>query len=274
MRPTRGGWVSLMVALLVVMGIAREAAAATPVEVVLGKGPRVSLAARLQAARTLGQSLPAQEIEALYGFLERHQPDDPGQPGDLVAIKNDVVNVLRSQRVVPPGLATHLMAMFRDRTHEDVWRDYCLQHLGALHVALPPAGQEQVVALLWEAADEKTGMIPGTALIALSNVAGQAGADRGRVATKALEMVRAPEYGEPARITALQICAMLQAKSVLPEARSLAVNGSIPVRSSAMACLGVLGDESDLDLLKQAAGSTDVRLRTSAQAAVAKRMVR
>ena len=81
-------------------------------------------------------------------------------------------------------------------------------------------------------------------------------------------MVKSPVYGEPAKITALQICAKLGDTDILPDARKLAAGRSIPIRMSAMACLGMLGDKTDVELLKASESSTDIRLRTAAQAAI------
>lgn len=118
--------------------------------------------------------------------------------------------------------------------------------------------------------DERQGSIPGTGLIALFNLCGQKGFEKDRISAKSLEMVRESGYGEPAKITALQICAKLGEKAVLPDARKLAAGGSIPIRMSAMACLGMLGDKSDIGMLKASESSTDIRLKTAAQVALKK----
>ncbi|MEI6789372.1 MAG: hypothetical protein WCL49_12925 [bacterium] len=227
--------------------------------------------ARIEAARMLGKTLSKEEITALYGFLDRKAGEDPAQPGELCAIKNDVVNSLKMQQVMPPDLAGHLIAMYGDRSHEESWRDYCVQHLGDIYTTVGDASiREKVLRVLWSAVDERQGSIPGTGLIALFNLCGQGPVDRTRVAAKALSMVRSPAYGEPAKITALQICADLGEQSVLPDARKLAVNGSVPVRISAMASLGALGDKSDEDLMRTTVTSTDIRLKTAAQVAIKK----
>ncbi len=231
----------------------------------------VSYPARLEAVKSLSKSLSSEEITSLYAFLGRKAADDPSRPGELDAIKNDVVNQLKAQDRFPQELPGHLMSMYTDRSHGNVWRDYCIQHLGDSVLEIrDETGREKAIRVLWSAVDERQGSIPGTGLIALFNLCGQGDVDRARVATKALSMVRSPEYGEPAKITALQICACLGEVGVLPDARKLVADGPIPVRTSAIACLGVLGDQSDLVLLQMAAVSTDIRLKTAARAAIKK----
>ena len=131
-------------------------------------------------------------------------------------------------------------------------------------------GRKQARGVLWEAAAMKDGSIPGTALIALFNLSGREGFEKERIAASALEMVRNASYGEPAKITALQIGAKLGERSMLPLARTLAAAGPVPVRVSAMACLGMLGDGSDLPMLKTAAAGGDIRLATAAHEAIRK----
>jgi len=171
----------------------------------------------------------------------------------------------------PRELAGHLVAMYNDRTHDEVWRDYCIQHLGDIYMEIgDEAGRENARRALWRSVDERQGSIPGTGLIALFNVCGQKGFEKEQTTAKALELVHSQEYGEPAKITALQICAKLGEKAVLQDARKMVASASIPIRISAMACLGMLGNQSDLELLKASEFSTDIRLRTAAQAAMKK----
>jgi hypothetical protein len=226
---------------------------------------------RITAVKGLGKSLSAEEITALYDFLNRKAGEDKARPGELNAIKNDVVNALKMQQAVPRELAGRLVAMYNDRTHDEVWRDYCIQHLGDFYTQIEDEeGRERARRAIWSSVNERQGSIPGTGLIALFNVCGQKGFEKDRITAKALELVRSPEYGEPAKITALQICAKLGEMAVLPYARKLAASGEVPVRMSAMACLGMLGDKSDLELLKKSEISTDIRLRTVAQAAISR----
>jgi hypothetical protein len=248
-----------------------------PLAVVLGQvaGSETapSHAARLQAVRALSKALSSNEVHALYGLLNRKSGEDPATPAERNALKNDVVNALKMQKVIPADLPARLIAMFNDPAHDAVWRDYCIQHLGSVYADITPlALQEQARQTLWTAASEKQGSIPGTALIALANQSGQPGFEKARIAALALTLVRSPDYGEPATITAFQICAKLGEQAVLPDARQQMSNGSVLIRVSAMACVGFLGDQSDLAALRALESNSDIRLRTAAQAAI-KRLI-
>ena len=98
------------------------AAMSSDLVMVLGAG-EASYPARIAAVKALGKSLSAEEITALYGFLNRKAGEDKALPGELNAIKNDAVNVLKMQQAMPRELANHLAAMFSDRSHDEVWRD-------------------------------------------------------------------------------------------------------------------------------------------------------
>ena len=124
---------------------------------------------------------------------------------------------------------------------------------------------------LWKATEERDLSIAGTALIALFKNAGDQFIPRKNVASKALEMCEDARYGELAKITALQICAKLNETRALPAARKIAASEAIaPLRMSAIAAIGTLGDLSDKSMLEKYASSPDVRLRKSAQGALKK----
>jgi hypothetical protein len=59
------------------------------------------------------------------------------------------------------------MAMYQDEKETIVWRDYCIQHLGSILPGLSPHRQKYADSLLWQATDDNTGVIAGTALLAL-----------------------------------------------------------------------------------------------------------
>ena len=266
----KGLFINLVVLTALLTGSCALAAPSPGLTTILGND-EPAYPARLAAVKALSKSLSKEEIAVLYGFLERKSGEDKSLPGELNALKNDVVNVLKMQKVMPLDLAGHLISMYGDHSHDEVWRDYCIQHLGDIYTEISDEGdKEKAFHALWAALDERQGSIPGTGLIALFNLCGQKGFEKDRISTKALEMVSASDYGEPAKITALQICAKLGEKAVLPDARKLAASGAVPIRMSAMACLGTLGDKSDLELLKASGGSADVRLRTASQAAIKK----
>ena len=78
-----------------------------------------------------------------------------------------------------------------------------------------------------------------------------------------------PDYGEPAKITAFQVCAQLGDAELLPDARKVVISGdSVPLKISAIAYIGLMGGASDVELLKKYLSGTEIRLRVPAKAAL------
>ena len=238
--------------------------------VVIGAGDSTDYHTRLKAVHALGKELSDNEVSALLVLLNRKKGDDDLPLEQVNALKNDIVNVLKAQTRKPLDLANNLMAMYYDKSHDGVWRDYCVQHLGDFYLQIDNAGELKLARnLFWVATHETDSSIAGTALIALANNIDQSDVTREAVANTSLLLSADPKCGELAKITALQICANLGEKKVLPTARQIADStASVPLRISAIAALGTLGDESDRALLGKYAASTDTRLRTAAQSAL------
>lgn len=224
---------------------------------------------RLKAVRQLGRNLTNKEISLLYALMDKK--DDVSLPADKMnTIKNDVVNALMEQHKLPTDLTHNLIVMYKDREHNDVWRDYCIQHLGTIYQKLGDQKEKtKLMDVLWQATEETNLSIAGTALISLQRNIDASGSGRERVAAKALTFAEDSSCAEPARITALQICAELSENKVLDTARSLInAEASIPLRMSAIAAVGTLGDATDLPMLEIHAISSDIRLITAAKSAL------
>ena len=240
------------------------------VRVVLGDGGR-GLMERQDAVGQLDNRLSDEEYKALFQFLARKPMEDALTSDELDALKNEVVNCLKNQGRNPAELIRRLVVLHQDESQGEVWRDYCVQHLGTLYKAAEGADREATRKLLFQATELMQSSIPGTALIALANNSGTTEMPVRQVTDKAVTMAGDASYGEAARITALQICAKFSDMRVLLPAREIAFGKyGAPLRVSAIAALGAMGDGSDLDQLKPLVQSTDIRLRTAAAAAVKK----
>ena len=230
-----------------------------------------SLEARLAALGRLGRRLSAADVESLLGFLDRRDGEDALPPERLNALKNDVANLLRRQAVFPESLVGGLSAMWRNPGHDEVWRDYCIQHLGASwNRVVDPAVRVGLGETLWAASGDASLPGAGTALIALRNLAEAGDEERANVADRAFACAAAAESPEGVRVTALQVASGLGHADVVPFARSLLTDRRQPVhlRMSAIAALGASGDASDLPALKALAASSEPRLRAAASAAI------
>ncbi|MDT8392059.1 MAG: hypothetical protein RRC34_16275 [Lentisphaeria bacterium] len=223
--------------------------------------------ARLDAARRLGENLSPQTIHILCKFLDRPANRDTIAPGELNALKNDVLDILVRQSRMPADLGYHLIKMCNDEGHDAVWRDYCIQFLRVCHQrARTHKEQADIEKTLWAATD-KNWSISGTALISLELL--KDAVDQQKVVARGFAIASDDTFTTAARMTALQICANAGHKDILPVARNLAAsNDSVPLRVAAIGAIGLLGEESDLKNLTLWGSSSDVRLKAASKAAM------
>ena len=123
--------------------------------------------ARNDALRSIARrrDLPEKDVAALIAYLRR--TDGAMRIERVAALKNDVMNLLRSQEPPVEGLAETLIVMFEGRgisthnsstpnspthPHPSVVLDYCIQHLGAMLDELDEKGRLRVRAVLAKAA--------------------------------------------------------------------------------------------------------------------------
>lgn len=230
-----------------------------PVEVLVGK----TEGDRPAAARHLGINLARSEIDDLYAFLR-----DPSK--NLPALKNEMMNALARQEKQPEGLTSLLIGIYLDPTHDDVTRDYALQHLVVLYSKGNNPDRLEIANVLWEGVGERQGTIPGTALLGLHRLSQKDPAlPRARITGAAIQMIENEEFGEPARITALQICGEAGAVEALPLAKRLAEKGeTVIVRASAIAAIGRLGGTDEARFLKRSGLANNPRLKPAVEAAL------
>ena len=123
--------------------------------------------ARNDALRSIARrrDLPEKDVAALVAYLR--SKDDAMRVERIAALKNDVMNLLRSQEPPLEGLAETLIVMFEGRgisthnsstpnspthPHPPAVLDYCIQHLGAMLDELDEKGRLRVRAVLVKAA--------------------------------------------------------------------------------------------------------------------------
>lgn len=237
---------------------------------IMGEGEKQAHVTRTKAVAALGHDISSDEINALYVLMNRKEGEDPLPAGGLNVLRNEALNALTKQRELPPDLVSNLVAMFNDRTHDALWRDYCIQGLGTLIKRIEhPRQKELACATLWAATRESATHIGGTGLIALRYNVDDSAVSADAVKQRALALVQDSSCGVATKTTALQVCAQLGGSDVLPKARELAKSAPRPVlRMSAIAAVGTLGDRQDLALLETCAADSDRYVRTAANSAL------
>ncbi len=165
--------------------------------------------------------------------------------------------------------------MYRDQQQNEVIRDYAVQHMSAYYEQIPSRDRtktEQAVQdTLWEAVNETSDSIGGTALLALKRLSQEyTNFDQGKIATTALQMATDNNAGELTHITAYQVCAQLGTTDALPVVLQAAQNGeTISVRMSAIGALGWLGGPDQIPFLNRLLQGDEERLKPAAQHALA-----
>jgi len=250
------------------------------VRLIVGQTSQKDYTVRAAAVRVLGGNLSRADIGGLYAFLRSGGRSHPELDElSLGALKNDVLQVLIAQEIIPSDLLPAILEMYRDPEMDILWRDYCLQHVSLYYERrwkpdnakrLDDPDRLEALKAFAEALDSHDKWLAGTALLGLARLSEvYPEIDRAKVAERSLESAL-NEQEEPAtRITAVGVCGLLGKAEVLPIARILAQTGeSTPLRLSAIGTIGLLGVTDDLELMQSLADGRDVVMKKAAQMAV------
>jgi hypothetical protein len=228
---------------------------------------------RLNAISSLSGHLTENDWKVLQQFLLKPDEMDKGQLGQV--IKNELLDTLCALNPPPTDLGDVLTQMYRDQQQNEVVRDYAVQHLTPYYeqMAAQPDNAKTTQSLqdiLWEAVNETSDSIGGTALLALNQLSQQyPGFDQGKIATTALQMANDNSASELTHITAYQVCAQMGTADALPVVLQAAQNGeTVSVRMSAIGALGQLGGSEQIPFLNSVLAGTEERLKPVAQHAL------
>lgn len=84
----------------------------------------------------LGRDLSVTEVDALMAFLYM-QPHEVGLSEiDFNATGDKVMETIENQLSLNPDYTDHLVVIFYDQSYNEVWRNYCLQHMGSSYTPL------------------------------------------------------------------------------------------------------------------------------------------
>lgn len=227
--------------------------------------------ARCRFVQALGCNLPEAEVSALLEFIAA-APESVGLTRDQFNSVADKVVIALEQQVEPPSaLVDLLMTMFRDQAGDFTWRDYCVQHLGALYASTAADTKREPIRAVWDEAIKPEAKMAGTVVLALRRNVGQEGIAKQTAADQAAAVALSDQQPETSRLTAIQVAAELGNRDMLPLAREIVESKQmVSFRMSAMATIGMLGSAADLELLNKYTDSSDMRLRTASRAAVKK----
>lgn len=225
---------------------------------------------RSRALESLGDTLSPAETKTLLSYLASTR--DPLRPERVAALKNDILNVLRSQKSISPNLAPCLIGMFNAKKHDSAILDYCIQHLGALQEQLDdPAQLDKIVRCIRSASLLDKESYSGTALIAMTHQRNPSDDDKAFLRTRTTAILENSSAHEAARISAMQIASENGYVESLPTLRRVAESAAEPLanRTVAIGALGTFGEASDVALLRKLlAANPNPRLLPALNAAV------
>ena len=213
------------------------------------------------------RDLAKDDVAALLAYLRR--ADNAMRVERVAALKNDVMNLLRSQEPPPKGLAETLMGIFEGGKHPPAVLDYCIQHLGAMLDELDEKGRLRVRAVLAKAAKRTKQPYAGTALYSLAEDARATPAQDKELKGLALALCK-PGANHAARIAAIQLAGERGFADALPILRETL---SAPSRDAvldiaAIGSVGLLGDVDDIPLVDSVAARGGRRYAVAANAAI------
>ena len=224
--------------------------------------------ARNDALRSIARrrDLPEKDVAALVTYLR--SKDSAMRVERVAALKNDVMNLLRNQEPPPKGLTEALIAMFRSGKHPPAVLDYCIQHLGAMQNEITDdALRHRIRETFVFAARQTRQPYAGTALYSLAENKHASQSQENELKRLTLALCKQGSHSV-ARISAIQLAGERGYKEILPilretlsSSRRDAVLDIVSIGS-----LGLLGEESDLELLSKF--SSDTRRSVAVKAAI------
>ena len=224
--------------------------------------------ARNDALRSVARrrDLPEGDVVALMDYLA--STNDVLRVERVAALKNDVMNLLRSQEPPPANLADTLIALFEGGEHPPAVLDYCVQHLGAMQGEITDdATRRRIREVLVGAARRAGQSYAGTALYSLADDRRATPAQESELKRLTLALCR-PEANSAARIAAIQLAGesgYAEALPILRETLSGERRDAV-LDIVAIGSVGLLGDIGDIALLSRF--SSDSRRATAADVAV------
>ena len=238
--------------------------------------------ARNDAFRSIARrrDLLEDDVAALIAYLRT--ADNAMRVERVAALKNDVMNLLRSQKPPVEGLAETLIVMFEGRgisthnsstpnspthPHPPAVLDYCIQHLGAMLDELDEKGRLRVRAVLAKAAKRTKQPYAGTALYSLAEDRRATPVQEGELKRLTLALCK-PGVNNVARIAAIQLAGQRGYVEILPILRDTlsgekrdAVLDTVCIGS-----IGLLGNADDIALIERFRG--DARRSAAVEAAI------
>jgi len=248
-----------------------------PLSRALATRQQVDFEERLHTVNQLGTTIDPADRKALIEFLQDTVRPAGLKGSEWVALKNDIMNVLREEAVFQAGLTGELMGLIQDQQQHVVMRDYAMQHLSMWEERLREREEHNTIrkirAFQFESMAETRNSVGGVSMRALylahRRWNGLNEAQLNRLKQTALEIAGDAHAAAENRMVALQVCGDLGMAEVIPTASQWAFESrSIPLRLAAIGCFRNLGTQEAKENLEQLSNHELPQLSTAARAAL------
>ena len=215
--------------------------------------------------RAISSTLQQADIDAIHSFLDQKERGSLKNL-EFNSLKNDLVLCLMRQTRKDDKLVPHLIAMYKNKSHDYVWRNYCVQFMGRIYADATMSEKKQLEKTLLMVLHDPIPMLAVTGMIAVELNKTNINVDQKFLQNRAFELLQQniPVYS---KVTLIQICGMKQIKPNhvrLILHRIIEKSKETQLKVSAIAALGEYGNPKDLDIITPYCKSSDIRLRTAA----------
>ena len=189
--------------------------------------------------RPLSQTgVPKTDVVASDTIADFADANRGGDDGGTFSELNQLMDELLDLPVIPADYGATMVALYRDRTQDDITRDFAVQHIGLYAQALNRSGAyapgsddaRQCRAALLDAADETRTIIAAAAFRALADISAfDPHIDDKRLDAMLVSCVGDASASSAARIMAIQLCGERRVSSALPALKGILDDATAPI---------------------------------------------
>ena len=190
----------------------------------------------MKNVQSVRQILPLSAESAIYEFIE-HQPNLSVDVAQYASDMNDVMDEMLNRSDIPADYAETMVALFRDKSQDDVIRDFAVQHIGLYAETLQMRGKYDADAsesatlrdALWDAAEEVRTIVAVAAFRALADMAAfDPHIDAKRLDNQLASCVADSSASPAARVMAAQLCGERRVASARAALAAIAADRAQP----------------------------------------------
>ena len=194
-------------------------------------------------------AMPESKVDNLSGLMPSHMA--PSKRAQMASDKNQLMDELLNQPVIPGDYGAQMIALFRDQKQDVVTRDFAVQHMGLYAQALnrrgtysPDSAEARALrSALDEAVGETKSIVSAAAFRALADIAAfDPHVDGRRLDARLAACVTDSAAAPAARVMAAQLCGERRIASARPMLAALAADHAAPemLRRSAAYAVSLL----------------------------------